>query len=207
MGADALWDLGSSVPGQDPPEVGVIPAQPEPASSFNFINFMLDMTRQAAFTSPVAFGEDEGSQRSGVTLQLRLWPLMQQVKTTRIYWRTQLVALHGMILAMAKFRDIGNRYDSRLADYVVVPNFYDLVPQDRELLIDEIARRAEQDLISPEEAVARFGVKAGTEQDEVNRIKAWLKFQAEQGQPDFGPSGGDDGEAKQSEAEPDASER
>ena len=34
-----------SVPGQDPPEVGVIPAQPEPASSFNFINFMLDMTR------------------------------------------------------------------------------------------------------------------------------------------------------------------
>jgi hypothetical protein len=192
MGADALSDLGSSVPGQDPPEVGVIPAQPEPASSFNFINSILDMTRQAAFTSPVAFGEDEGSQRSGVTLQLRLWPLMQQVKTTRIYWRTQLVALHSMILAMAKFRDIGNRYDSRLADYVVVPNFYDLVPQDRELLIEEITRRAEQDLISPEEAVARFGVKAGTEQDEVNRIKAWLRFQAEQ-QPDFGPSGGDDG--------------
>ena len=131
---------------------------------------------------------------------------MQQVKTTRIYWRTQLVALHGMILAMAKFRDIGNRYDSRLADYVVVPNFYDLVPQDRELLIEEITRRAEQDLISPEEAVARFGVKAGTEQDEVNRIKAWLKFQAEQ-QADFGPSGGGNSQAERTEAEPDASER
>ncbi len=60
---------------------------------------------------------------------------MQQVKTTRIDWRTRLVTLHSMILAMAKFHDIGNRYDSRLADYIVVSNFYDLVPQDRELLI------------------------------------------------------------------------
>jgi hypothetical protein len=217
VGADQLWDLGSNVSGQEPPEVGVIPAQPEPSSTFHFVNFLLDMTRQSSFTSPVAFGEDEGSQRSGVTLTLRLWPLLQQVKTTRIYWHTQLVALHSMILAMAKFRDIGNRYDSRLADYVVVPNFYDLVPQDRQLLIDEIVRRAEQDLISPEEAIARFGVKAGTEQEELERIKKWMVFKAEQqakAQPDFGSSGGDNGHrgddnqaAEQPEAESDASER
>jgi hypothetical protein len=63
---------------------------------------------------------------------------MQQVKTTRIYWRTQLVALHSIILAMTKFRDISNisnRYDSKLADYAVVPNSYDLAPQDR--LLDQ----------------------------------------------------------------------
>jgi hypothetical protein len=45
-------------------------------------------------------------------------------------------------------------------------------------LIDEITRRAEQNLISPEEAVARFGVTAGTQDDEIARIKAWLEYKA-----------------------------
>jgi hypothetical protein len=178
-GPDAMWDLGQTIAGQDKPEVGTLEGQAEPHSTFSFINFLLDMTRQAAFTSPVAFGQDEGSQRSGVTLTLRLWPLLQQVKTTRIYWRTQLVDLHRKILVMAKTRDIENRYSGKLTGYTVMPNFFDLVPQDRELLIDEVTQRAAQNLISPEEAVARFGVKAGTEQDEVNRIRAWLKYQSD----------------------------
>ena len=131
MGAHALWDLGQGTPGGENPEVGVLPAQPEPSSTFHFVNFLLDMTRQAAFTSPVAFGEDEGSQRSGVTLTLRLWPLLQQVKTTRIYWSTMLYELHRMILVMAKARDIAGSYDNKLSDHHVKPNFFDLVPQDR----------------------------------------------------------------------------
>jgi hypothetical protein len=72
-----------------------------------------------------------------------------------------------------------------------LPNFSDLVPQDRQLLIDEIIRRAEQDFISPEEAIARFGVKAGTEQEELERIKRWMEFKAEQ---QAQPFGGGDGE-------------
>ena len=31
--------------------------------AYDFVNFLLDMTRQSSYTSPVAFGEDEGSQR------------------------------------------------------------------------------------------------------------------------------------------------
>jgi hypothetical protein len=178
VGADQIWDLGSGV-GDLEPEVGVLPAQPEPTSTFSYVNFLLDVTRQAASTSPVAFGEDEGSQRSGVTLTLRLWPLIQQVKTTRIYYRGMLSSLHHMMLVMAKARDVTQRYSDRLAVHVVTPNFSDLVPQDEQILIDEITRRAEQDLVSPEEAIARFGVKAGTEQDEVERIKAWLEFKSE----------------------------
>jgi hypothetical protein len=204
MGADALWDLGQGTPGGENPEVGVLPAQPEPSSTFHFVNFLLDMTRQAAFTSPIAFGEDEGSQRSGVTLTLRLWPLLQQVKTTRIYWRTQLVSLHRMILVMAKGRDIRGQYDRKLSDHPVMPNFFDLVPQDRQLLIDEITRRAEQDLVSPEESVARFGVKNGTEQEEVERIKDWLAFQAEQqAKGQMGGEGGRPGQEAKGRPAPD----
>lgn len=175
-GPDRLWNLGTGTPGGEDPEVGVIPAQPEPSSTFNYVNFLLDISRQAANTSPVAFGQDEGSQRSGVTLTLRLWPLIQQVKTTRVYMRDQLRRLHQMMLVMIKARDVRGQYVAQLADYAVIPNFMDLVPQDRQLLIDEVCRRAEQDLISPEEALARFGVKAGTELEEYERIQTWLEF-------------------------------
>lgn len=179
MGADQLWDLGSSGPGGEIPEAGVLPAQAEPSSTFHYVNFLLDITRQAANVSPVAFGEDEGSQRSGVTLTLRLWPLIQQVRTTRIYLRDQLYDLHHKILVMAQTRDIDSRYDGALSRHSVIPNFVDLVPQDRQLLIEEVTRRAEQDLISPEEAVARFGTKDGTEAEEITRIREWLEFKNE----------------------------
>jgi hypothetical protein len=187
MGADALWNLGHSIGGQDEPKVGVLPAQPEPASSFNFINFMMDMTRYSSFTSPVAFGQDEGSQRSGVTLELRLWPMLQQAKTTRVYYRAALDSLHRKILKMARFRN-ESIYDARLLDQRVMPDFAQLVPRDRQILIDEVTRRAEQDLISPEEAVNAFGARVGTEKEEVDRIKDWVKFKSEQ-ESRFGGSG------------------
>ena len=97
---------------------------------------------------------------------------------------------------MAKGRDIRGQYGRKLSDHPVMPNFFDLVPQDRQLLIDEIARCAEQDLVSPEESVARFGVENSTEQG-AQRIKDWLAFQAEQqaeAHPQMGGGGGHPGE-------------
>jgi hypothetical protein len=187
MGADALWDLGRTMPGADKPEAGVLEAQPEPGSSFNFIQFMLDMTRYSSFTSPVAFGEDEGSQRSGVTLELRLWPMLQQAKATRIYYRSGLLALHRKILEMAAYRE-PNRYSQQLSQHVITPNFAPLVPRDRQMLVDEICRRAEQALISPEEALARLGVQVGTEQDEIERIREWLEYKAKTERPQLQPN-------------------
>jgi hypothetical protein len=117
----STWSTGPSSPTKCP----------SVESSFDFINFILDMTRQAASVSPIAFGEDEGSQRSGVTLTLCLWPLLQQVKTTRIYWRAMLLELHSIMLTMARYRDINNRYSAQLTTHTAYPNFYELVPQDR----------------------------------------------------------------------------
>jgi hypothetical protein len=172
MGSDALWDLGFQT-GDAKPEAGVLEAQAEPASSFNFINFMWDLTKNLASTSPVAFGEDEGSQRSGATLVLRLWPLLQAAKTTRLFWRSGLIRLHAMAIKMAAYRQ--DKY-GKAVGYTVAPDFAQLVPQDRQLLVDEIIRRFEQDLISPEEAITRLGTDLGSVQEEIERIKAWVEY-------------------------------
>ncbi len=178
-GPDTIFDLGQQM-GDATPEVGVLEGQSEPPSSFKFIEYLQAASRQAAQTSGVAFGEDEGSQRSGQTLALRLWPLLQQARGTRLFWRDALRDLGRMLLVMAQQRD-GGRYKGgeQLAKHVVSPLFADLVPQDRALLIDEIIRRAERDLISPEEAVARFGTVLGTDDEEVERLKDWMQFKAE----------------------------
>jgi hypothetical protein len=168
MGPDALWDLGQNLAGQADPEVGVLPAQAEPTSTFSFITFLMDISRNIAGTSPVAFGEDEGSQRSGATLVLRLWPLLQSAKATRLFWRDGLIRLNH------KIQIIGGK-----APLPVTSQFSELVPQDRQLLIDEIIRRAQENLISPEEAITRFGVVDGSVADEVKRIQDWLDYKTE----------------------------
>lgn len=176
MGADALWDLGQEVGSGALPQVGVLEGQPEPSSSFSFIGFMMDMTRYSSFTSPVAFGEDEGSQRSGVTLELRLWPMLQQAKISRLYLRAGLLSLHRKILRMVDYRDTAGNLDEKIVEQVVVPNFAQLVPRDRQMLVEEMTARSVQDLVSPEEAVTAFGVRVGTEADEIERIKEWLEY-------------------------------
>jgi hypothetical protein len=173
MGADALWNLGSAVPGADKPEVGVLEPKSEPSSSFEFIKYVNDLARSAAFTSPVAFGEDEGSQRSGATLELRLWPMLQNCKVTRGYMVVGLSKVHDMILKRAA-KDRGGVYEG-VVGHRVVPSFAPLVPRDLRLFIEEFNARAAQDMISPEEALAGFGVRHGTMEEEIERIKQWLR--------------------------------
>ena len=57
-----------NAPGRNDPRIDVVPAGDVPRGAFEYINFILDTSKMAAMTPPVAFGDDEGSQRSGITL-------------------------------------------------------------------------------------------------------------------------------------------
>jgi len=175
IGPDVIWNLGMSMPGTDPPDVFVLAAQPEPVSSFQYMGYMLNLVRNSAFTSAVAFGEDEGSQRSGVTLELRLWPMLQMAKMSRAYLTNGLTRLANFMLTMMEERDITGRYKG-FREYAVVPNFAPLIPRDMRLWIEEFMARAQYNMISPEEAIAGFGVRNGSEGEEIERIRRWNSY-------------------------------
>ena len=56
-----------------------------PSGSFDFVSSVVDFSRYSGDTPPVAYGVDEGSQRSGMTLSFRMWPLIHNGRTQRAF--------------------------------------------------------------------------------------------------------------------------
>jgi len=64
------------------------------------VHELLAHFRREVSVPAVAYGEDEGSQRSSLTLVTRMWPLVSHVKMERSFWTTGLHVLNNMILKM-----------------------------------------------------------------------------------------------------------
>lgn len=104
----------------------------------------------------VADGEDEGSQRSSLTLTTRMWPIISHVKNERMYWTTGFLQLIKIILTMASIR---GEYDITEEDVkaAVTIKWSQMLPRDRESLVDEIIQRKAQDLGSLEHLLELLG--------------------------------------------------
>jgi len=171
---DIIMNLGMEVPGHNPPEMGRLPAPEVPQSTEHFLNFMLDMSRTATFIPPVAFGEDEGSQRSGLTLVIRMWPLVQQIKMARAELMDGLESLARKILKVARVKGI---YSGKDVDVKV--KLHPIMPRDRQDLVTEVVTLFGSSLISPESALEKLGVSESDVPEELGRIKQYQKWIAE----------------------------
>lgn len=119
------------------------------------IDLMGQFMREA-FIPPVAYGEDEGSQRSGRTLDIRFWPLMSHVGMERHFTGDGLCLINEMAVSMGltvKDLPINERHkrmlsglSEELRDMRIETRFSALLPRDRELLINELVNRASANL-------------------------------------------------------------
>lgn len=135
------------------------------------------MFRREVYVPAVADGEDEGSQRSGVTLANRMWPLVSHTKGERVHWSTGLSIVFKMVLRIAAQKGLGNisAEDTRAK---LRCKWYSSLPRDREQLSTELVNRSAQNLGSHEHLVELFGDVDDIDQD-MNQTKEWLEFQAE----------------------------
>jgi hypothetical protein len=146
LAPNALWDLGRSF-GQSnaKPEVGILQAQnPVPESAFKHIQFIYDWVRTSSFAPPIAFGEDNGGgQRSGVTLEIRLWPLLKAVRRGRSYLTAGInraMQITGHILAQKKFSDVDNNVIAGLQSGDVTVQYHHVLPRDQAAVVDEVVK-------------------------------------------------------------------
>lgn len=141
---DHFIDLGASIGDQHDPEMGSLPAETEPASTLSYINFIWDLSKYTVMTPPVALGQDEGSQRSGLTLTLRMWPLEQTAKWTRIFLQSGLKQVNDMILRIKLIRDylddVADPITSEHLGHSVKATFAPILPRDRMDLINELSQ-------------------------------------------------------------------
>lgn len=146
LAANALWDLGRSFGnGQTKPEVGMLQSKdPVPEASFKHIQFVYDWVRTSSFAPPIAFGEDNGGgQRSGVTLEIRLWPLLKSIRRGRAYFTTGLlraIDITGKILAQKKYSDVDPSVIKTLLSGDVTPQYHHVLPRDQAAVVDEVVK-------------------------------------------------------------------
>jgi len=100
--------------------------------------------RTSSFAPPIAFGEDDGGgQRSGITLEIRMWPLLKATRRSRSYLGASLrraMRISGLILQQKNFPSIPSRAIKALIDSTVVPHFYNIMPRDQQQAVDEVTK-------------------------------------------------------------------
>src|SRR3990172_4720625 len=149
-------NAGKSIGQQPEPQMDTLDAPDIPESSQKFTENLLDLLRIAGFTPSIAYGEEEGSQRSGQTLYSRMWPTLAHVRHERGWWtegKKQLAEYVLRILAARKMGDIVQAHLGQRKRQIWSP----MVPVDRAALVDELVQRMSSDMTWPEHALGLLG--------------------------------------------------
>ena len=178
LGSNAMWDLGRALGSSPPPAVGALELKnPIPEGAFKYITFLYDWARTASFAPPIAFGEDGGGgQRSGATLEIRMWPLIKATTRSRAFLHDGLIEamkLTAIIYKQKGFPGVEkSTIDSILEERIDI-GFGNMLPRDQKARVDEVVKlfSTEPPSISLDTAVDILGRGPG----ELERIIAMIQ--------------------------------
>jgi hypothetical protein len=181
LGPNVLWNLGRVIGTGTPPEVGILEAKAAVQPGvFQHVQFLYDWATSAAEVPPIALGKEPGGgQRSGVTLELKMWPLMKAIRRSRAYLNTSMRRAMYITAAILKQKVLPSenfpvRALQSLMEGRIVPTYADIMPRDMSTEIDGVVKQMSTKpvpSISLETAQTVLGRGVG----EVERIKKQLE--------------------------------
>lgn len=175
-----LMDLGNTMPGQDAPKIHYPASIQATSASTQYASDLLSTARVEAYTPPICYGLDEGSQRSALTLALRMIPLVVHIRQERTLWTTGLSQVARQILTIAAEKDLIPIDLKGIRKFRIWQEWAPILPRGREQLVNEMIVRLNAGLISPDSALTRLADTHDME-SEMNLIREWLEYQAEIG--------------------------
>jgi len=182
-GGYVILDLGRSIPGMGDPWIKYPSTAETNASMTEWAQKLLDTARTEAYTPPVCYGLDEGSQRSALTLAFRMIPLISHIRQERNNWTAGLGQVARRILFTAIAKGVVEGVDLSVMQRLRVwQDWAPILPRDREQEVNEIILRHNAHLISPEQALQRLGDVRDIK-TEMNLIKAWMEYTSSLGAP------------------------
>lgn len=116
---------------------------------------LYNIYRREANHPAVADGEDEGSQRSSLTLSTRMWPLVSHIELERIFWTVGLAKFDKILLRMMEVKGIGEIKEEHIAIPLII-SWAPMLPVDRTALVNEVGIRAKYKLGSQEHLMSLF---------------------------------------------------
>jgi hypothetical protein len=130
------------------------PSASEPMHTLN--EELRDEIRRHVYVPKVADGEDEGSQRSGLTLAMRMWPLTSHIGAERIFWSSGLDLLNRMALAMLRIKGEAGITEKHQG-LGLKQNWAPILPRDREMIVNETVSRMGAKLGGPKHLMGMLG--------------------------------------------------
>jgi len=118
----------------------------------------------------VADGEDEGSQRSSLTLGVRMAPLVSEAEMERLFYSVGLVQFAGILLNIMFVKNLFNITKEMLETQFLV-QWNSMLPKDREALTTEVAVRSKNKLGSNKHLMGLFGDIQDTD-EELDQIRS-----------------------------------
>jgi len=171
-------DLGMPAGNHPPPEVGMLQPPDLPANSLELANKLIELFRQIAHTPPVAYGMDEGSQRSALTLAFRMFPFIAMVERYRRYWSWGFKAISRKALRIMRVKGLHGITEQHERQMLQV-SWAPAIPRDREQLINETVLLLNSALRSPETALQKLGdIPDEDIGPEIERVKSFMEWKA-----------------------------
>lgn len=178
-------NLGMQNPAiHDPPDAWTEDPPQLAPGLVNYPAMVYQQIRRTAFLPTVAEGEDEGSQRSGTTLDIRFWPATSHAKAEQAYWEMALNLMARGILRMVNVKnlwknfDAGLRPDNKFLTQITIGQAWNpQIPRDRESIVNEAVTRLGAHGISLEKFIEKMGDTQNPE-EEIERIKQFATFLA-----------------------------
>jgi hypothetical protein len=133
-----LNNLGMGHPGGERPDVFAVKGGDIPTGTLEWMDELKGLGREAAMTPPVSYGQDEGSQRSALTLAFRMWPLSSAVRATRGFWTDSFNSLNRKVLIVANNKGGYNLREGQV-EYETLPMWSPMLPRDREGEINAVS--------------------------------------------------------------------
>jgi hypothetical protein len=154
-----VLDLGSSnslVPGgDDKPDLVAIKTQSASVPMITFGQILDGLYRREVDHPSVADGEDQGSQRSSLTLTTRMWPLVSHVEMERMFWTTGLKTLISIMLKFMAVKKIdGIKENDAKIEFTI--EWPPMLQRDREVLVNEVAIRGKNKIGSIKHLMGLF---------------------------------------------------
>lgn len=192
-----------------------------PRGTLEYLEFLRNATWHGANTPAVAYGEDEGSQRSALTLAFRMWPLTAHVRTERSMWTEALKVLFNIALTMLSSKqteaNANQAYKKRDGassstwqikpqhlGHVLKMGWAPMVPRDQESEVNQLILRHQDRQISAETSMEKMN-DIDDIQEELKKIREedeeTLKLEAKY-QPQQGPGGQDRRQGALSDTQP-----
>lgn len=175
-----IIDLGSSTglaSGESNPDMITVSLKSASDVMIKLGDSLYDMYRREVNHPAVADGEDSGSQRSSLSLGVKMWPLVAHIELERMFWTVGLMKFSTMLLKMLEekgYADVTKEHLKLKLKVIWAP----VLPIDRKALVDELASRSSNSLGSQQHLMEMTGDIVDVE-EELEIIKAEKEAAAE----------------------------